>query len=132
MKLPKSLRRRPPAVEVRFVHALGPVHAAGPAVPVRSAAEEVLELLRENASLCQQNEQLYRERLLTEPELIRQVRAAAEQDRRNVVALSDALALAEGRRLGAPLGDDELAGKLLAEVRATVAGVLGLDLGRAR
>jgi hypothetical protein len=59
-------------------------------------------------------------------------RRQAEQDRRNCVVLSDALALAEGRRV--PVGyrwegsADPEAARLREAVRATVAEVLGVDL----
>lgn len=69
--------------------------------------------------------------LKAEPPDIVQVRRDAAQDRRNCVVLSDALAVAEGRKYasGFPItvGDDQ-AVDLLQAVRVTVGEVLGMQL----
>lgn len=54
-------------------------------------------------------------------------RRRSEQDRRNILVVSDALALAEGRRMGAPLTVG-LANQLHDAVRKTVTEVLSVEL----
>lgn len=91
--------------------------------------EAVLIAQRE---LVQENRKLRSNGRLFEADEAIKLHRQAEQDRRNVVVVSDALALSEGRSGHTPMLDEAAAREVLAEVRATVAAVLGKQLGRVR
>lgn len=83
-------------------------------------------VLRANSEMLGELRQLRAAARLNEPADVRTLRRQAEQDRRNMVVLSDALAIAEGRRAVVPLADEGTAEQLLAAVRSTVTAFLGV------
>lgn len=108
--LPWTLRRRRPKATLEAIEA-----------ERDGLQDRVGALLIAQRELLQENQRLRMKSRLSESDEVRSLRRQAEQDRRNVVVVSDALAVAEGRHRLAPIANETASRQLLLEVRSTVA-----------